>query len=138
MFALIETKGATHIAINIPHDGADKTIPALVGMLENNAVFVSKGYRTLETRKPEMSIQLGDRIVIDNSDEELVIQIPGSASVLGDSFVTETPEVLISNRKAIERKDKEIERLATELAHVKQQLADLRERINSEAESQDY
>jgi hypothetical protein len=138
MFALIETKGATHIAINIPHDGADKTIPALVGMLENNAVFVSKGYCTLETRKPEMSIQLGDRIVIDNSDEELVIQIPGSASVLGDSFVTETPEVLISNRKAIERKDKEIERLATELAHVKQQLADLRERINSEAESQDY
>jgi hypothetical protein len=137
MFALIETKGATHIAINIPHAGADKTIPALVGMLENNAVFVSKGYRTLETRKPEMSIQLGDRIVIDNSDEELVIQIPGSASVLGDSFVTETPEVLISNRKAIERKDKEIERLATELAHVKQQLADLRERINSEAESQD-
>ncbi len=138
MFALIETKGATHIAINIPHDGADKTIPALVGMLENNAVFVSKGYRTLETRKPEMSIQLGDRIVMDNSDEELVIQIPRSTSVLGDSFVTETPEVLISNRKAIERKDKEIERLATELAHVKQQLADLREMIRSEAESQDY
>ena len=137
MFALIETKGATHIAINIPHDGADKTIPALVGMLENNAVFVSKGYRTLDTRKPEMSIQLGDRIVIDNSDEELVIQIPGSTSVLGDSFVTETPEVLISNKKAIERKDKEIERLATELAHVKQQFADLRERINSEAENQD-
>ena len=138
MFALIETKGANHIAINIPHDGADKTISALVGMLENNAVFVSKGYRTLETRVPEMSIQLGDRIVIDNSEEELAIQIPGSTNVLYDSFVKETPEVLISNKKAIERKDKEIERLATELAHVKQQLADLRERINSEAESQNH
>jgi hypothetical protein len=138
MFALIETKGATHIAINIPHDGADKTIPALVGMLENNAVFVSKGYRALETRVPEMSIQLGDRIVMDNSEEELAIQIPGSTSVLDDSFAKETPEVLISNRKAIERKDKEIERLATELAHVKQQLGDLRERINSEAESQNH
>jgi hypothetical protein len=137
MFAFIETKGATHIAINIPCDGADKTIPALVGMLESNAVFVSKGYRTLETRKPEMSIQLGDRIVMDNSDEELVIQIPGSTSVLDDSFVTETPEVLISNKKATERKDKEIDRLTTELAHVKQQLADLREKINSEAENQD-
>ncbi|MFM1799063.1 MAG: hypothetical protein RLZZ117_1341, partial [Cyanobacteriota bacterium] len=34
MFALIETNGATHIAIHIPHDGADKSIPALVGMLE--------------------------------------------------------------------------------------------------------
>ena len=107
-------------------------------MLENNAVFVSKGYRALETRVPEMSIQLGDRIVMDNSEEELAIQIPGSTSVLDDSFAKETPEVLISNRKAIERKDKEIERLATELAHVKQQLGDLRERINSEAESQNH
>ena len=137
MFALIETKGATHIAINIPHDGADKTIPALVGMLENNAVFVSKGYRMIETRVPEMSIQLGDRIVMDGSEEELVIQIPGSPSILDDSFVKETPEVLISNKKAIERKDKEIERLATELAHVKQQLADLRESIEAAAAAQD-
>jgi len=138
MFALIETKGATHIAINIPLDGADKTIPALVGMLENNAVFVSKGYRAIETRVPEMSIQLGDRIIMDSSEEQLVIQVPDSTSCLDNSFVKQTPEILISNKKAIERKDKEIERLTTELAHLKQQLNDLRERINSEAESQDY
>jgi hypothetical protein len=74
---------------------------------------------------------------MDGSEEELVIQIPGSPSILDDSFVKETPEVLISNKKATERKDKEIERLATELAHVKQQLADLRESIEAAAAAQD-
>ncbi len=96
MFALIETKGASHIAINIPHESADKTIPALAGMLESNAVFICMGYNTLETRVPEVSIQL-----------------------LG------TPEVLVSNKRRIEEKDKEIKRLRLVLQHQKQQLSDL-------------
>ena len=137
MFALIETKGATHIAINIPHDGADKTIPSLVGMLENNAVFVSKGYNTIETRVPEMSIQLGNKISLENSETELAIFIPGSTNILDDSFVQETPEVRVSNAKGIKKKDDEIVRLRTELAHVKQQLTDLRESIDAAWKAQD-
>lgn len=124
MFALIATNQATHIAIHIPCEGADKTIPALVGMLENNAVFIRKCYSALETCAPEMSIQLGDKISLENSDAELAIVIPGSTSILDDSFVLETPDVRVSNKKAIEKKDAEITRLRTELAHVKQQLAD--------------
>jgi hypothetical protein len=125
MFALIETKNATHIAIHIPHEGADRTIPALVGMLENNAFLISKGYGTLVARVPEMSIQFGDTIMLENSETEMVICTPGSASVLDDSFVNEAPEVRISSQKAIKKKDDEIARLRTELAHIKQQLADL-------------
>ena len=135
MFALIETKGATHIAINIPPEGADKTIPALVGMLENNAVFVVRGYSQVETRVPEMSIQLGDKLSLANSDEELAIVIPSRANVLDDSFVHESPEVRISNKKAIDSRDAEIKRLRTELAHTKQQLQDLQDRINAAAET---
>ena len=138
MFALIDTKNATHIAINIPQQGADKTIPALVGMLENNAVFIRKGYSTLETCAPEISIQLGDKVSMENSETELAIVVPGSTSILDDSFVQETPEVRISNRKAIEKKDAEIARLRTELAHVKQQFSDLQDRINEAAESEDF
>jgi hypothetical protein len=137
MFALIETKGATHIAINIPLEGADKTIPALVGMLENNAVFINRGYSTLETIKPVMSIQLGDKISIEKDDSELVIVTPRCASVLDDSFVNETPEVKISHKKGVERKEQEICRLRTELAHTKQQLQDLQDlqdRISAAAE----
>ena len=133
MFAFIETKNATHIAINIPQQGADKTIPALVGMLENNAVFIRKSYGTLETCTPEMSIQLGDKVFLDNSETELAILIPGNTSILDDSFVQEAPDVRISNRKAIEKKDAEIVRLRTELAHVKQQFTDLRESIEAAA-----
>jgi hypothetical protein len=129
MFALIETKNATHIAINIPKDGADKTIPALVGMLENNAVFIQKGYSTLETRTAEMSIQLGDKIALDNSDSELIVLIPSSTEILDESFVHESPEILISNRKAIEKKDAEIQRLRLELAHITQKFEDLRNAI---------
>ncbi len=135
MFALIDTKSATHIAINIPHDGADKTIPALVGMLENNAVFIARGYNQIETRVPEMSIQLGDKLLLANSDEELAIVIPSRTNVLDDSFVKESPEVRISNKKAIDSRDAEIKRLRTELAHTKQQLQDLQDRINAAAET---
>lgn len=132
MFALIDAKNATHIAINIPQQGADKAIPALVGMLENNAVFIRKGYGTLETCAPEMSIQLGDKVFLDSYDTELAIVVPDSTSILDDSFVQETPAVRISNKKAIEKKDAEITRLRTELAHVRQQLTDL-QKINEDA-----
>lgn len=138
MFAFIETNHATHIAINIPQQGADKTIPALVGMLENNAVFIRKSYGTLETCTPEMSIQLGDLIRLDNHESELAIVIPDSTSTLDDSFVQETPAIRISNKKAIEKKDAEIARLRTELAHAQQQLTDLRESIEAAALEHDF
>ncbi len=135
MFALIDTKRATHIVINIPHNDADKTIQTLVGMLENNAVFVDKGYNIIETRVPEMSIQLGNKLNFENYDEEMAIVIPCSSCVLDDSFVKEAPEVRISNKKAIDSRDAEIKRLRTELAHTKQQLQDLQDRINAAAET---
>jgi hypothetical protein len=96
-------------------------------MLECNAVFIQKGYSTLETRTADMSIQLGDKITLDNSDSELIVLMPSSTEILDESFVHESPEVLVSNRKAIEKKDAEIQRLRTELAHTKQQLLDLKD-----------
>ena len=132
MFALIDTKGATHIAIHIPHQGADRSIPALVGMLESNSVFVAKGWNSLEMRTPEMTIQLGDTLSLHNSDIELAITIPHSAHCLDDSFVAEAPEVWASFKKGIERRETELTRLRTELAHVKQQLEDLQNTYTSE------
>jgi len=136
MFALINTKGATHIAISIPKEGADKAIPALVGMLERNAVFIQKGYSTLGTCIADMSIQLGDKIALDNSDSELIVLAPSSTEILDESFVHESPEVLVSNRKAIEKKDAEIQRLRLELAHVKQQIQDLKGAIAATEEGE--
>jgi predicted RNase H-like nuclease (RuvC/YqgF family) len=55
-------------------------------------------------------------------------------AILDESFVHDTPEVRLSYRKGIEKKDAEIQRLRTELAHVKQQLTDLQDRINNAAD----
>jgi hypothetical protein len=129
MFALINTKGATHIAIYIPTEGADKTIPALAGMLENNAVFLNKGYSAIEQCHPEMSIQLGSVINIESYDVQFTVTKPENATVLDESFVLATPETQISNAKGLERKDTEIRRLRAELECVKQDLAQAKDTL---------
>jgi len=133
MFALISTNGATHIAISIPLEGAEKTIPALVGMLENNATFINQSYSTIRTVKPQMSIELKDSISMVNSDEELLIIKKNNHIISEPFFEIDSPAVLISNKKGIEKRDSEIKRLNTELAHVKQQLDDLRNAIEEAA-----
>jgi hypothetical protein len=132
MFALIETNQATHIAIHIPKEGAEKSIPALVGMLENNATFIKKSYGTLETCKPDMKIHLGEKISVEGyqSESELVVVVPESDEILDGSFVLASPAVFVSNQKGIEKKDAEIKRLRAELEHVKQQLLDLQNLAN--------
>lgn len=126
MFALIDTKGATHIAIHIPREGADKSLPALVGMLEHNAVFIKSRCSTIETCEPSTSIRLGDLVKIGNNDSDVAIKVPKSNEIIGESFVLYSPEVLISFKRVLTKKDEEITRLRTELAHVKQQLEDAR------------
>ena len=127
MFALINAKGANHIPIYIPGQDAHKAIPALVGMLEQNAVFINKGWNSIEAVRPEMSIQLGDKIMLENSDEQFTVVSPDQAAILDESFVHATPDIRLSWKKAIEKKDVELQRLRTELAHVRQQLSDLQQ-----------
>lgn len=130
MFAVIETKNATHIAIHIPHEGSDKSLPALAAMLENNATFINKGWREIGVVKPEMSIILGDKFDTESDDAgELLIQT--SPAVVGDEFVIATPDVFVSNKKAIAKKQEEIERLRSELQSVKYQLDAANSRINA-------
>lgn len=125
MFALIKTNGATEIVVHIPREGAEKSLPALVGMLEKNTVFLKRSWRTLEQCEPKITIELGNKVTEESPDTgELAILVPESDEVLDESFVTATPEVLISNKKIVEGKDAEIGRLRKELDFVKQQLED--------------
>lgn len=134
MFALIDLDDATHMAINVPLEGADKTLPALLGMLEQNTVLVRKRYQSLEQRKGSMSIQLGNTLSVDSGTEQLLIVVPNSDAIIDDHFQFATPELFVSNKKGLEQRDDEIKRLRTELAHVKQQLDDLKETILEAAE----
>ena len=56
MLMIIKTNNASHIAINIPTDVADKALPAIANMFENNTTFLSAGYSSLEEVKPIKSI----------------------------------------------------------------------------------
>jgi hypothetical protein len=124
MFILIDTKNASHIAISVPRQGADRSLPAILGMLEGNAVFIDMGGygRPTEKVKPKITIELGNELSFDNRSEHLYILNPDSQCVLGDSFDPHTPELVVSYMKAIDEKDKAINALRVELAHVKQQL----------------
>jgi hypothetical protein len=120
MFAVIETNNASHVVIHIPHEGSEKSLPALARMLEKNAVFVRSGYSEFSIVKPAMNIVLGDSYKIDRCEEELIIK--ASADVLGEDFQVATPDVFVSNAKSIKKKDDEISRQRTEISFLKQQL----------------
>lgn len=138
MFAVIETNGASHIAIHIPHAGADKSLPALAAMLENNATFINKGWREISLATPKMSIVLGDKFDTESDDAgELTIKANGD--VISEDFVIATPEVFVSNKKAIAKKQEEIDRLRAELQSVRFQLDAANARILAltEPEAQD-
>jgi hypothetical protein len=135
MFATIETNGATHILINIPHEGASKSLPALASMLENNAVFVKRGYSEASIVKPGMMISLGDHLLLDftsySGGVEMVIKAEDSTAVLDDSFMPATVDAFVSCAKSSKAKDDEINRLRTELSFVKSE----NERMKSQLEA---
>lgn len=135
MFALIKTNGATEIAIYIPRAGADKSIASLVGMFERNAVFLKRSWGTLEIAKPKITIELGNEITEESSSAgEVAIVVPDSPCILSDSFEIATPEVFVSNKKVVDKKDEEISRLRKELDFVKQQLEDARHQLSSDSD----
>ena len=134
MFVSIDTKGANHIVIHIPHEGADKTLPAIARMLEQNAVFIQKGWNTASLTKPEMSIVLGDKFEFDKDGDEPII-VKESTAVLPPDFVSATPEVFVSNAKAAKKATEESQRLRTEVLHLKDQIESLKAQVAEMSET---
>ena len=134
MFVSIDTKGASHIVIHIPHEGADKTLPAIARMLEQNAVFIKNDWHTTSLAKPEMSIVLGDKFEFDKEGDEPII-VKESTAVLPADFVAATPDVFTSNAKAKQKADAENQRLRTEVSHLKDQLEGLKAQLAEMSET---
>ena len=130
MFALIETNQATHIAIHIPHDGADKSLPALAAMLEQNAIFVRSNYSETIKVEPSITIHLKDTVEIVGREIEAAIVVPSSRQVLGDDFVLATSEAYISNKKTLEQRDEKISKLTSENVFLKASLERLQATLN--------
>ena len=129
MFAVIETNGATHIAIHIPHQGAEKSLPALAAMLEKNAIFINSGWSEFSLVNPSMIIVLGDSYKIDRSGQELAIS--ASPNVLDESFVAASADVFTSNAKGLKSAQEENLRLRKEIDSLKYRLEQANDRIEA-------
>jgi hypothetical protein len=129
MFAVIETNGATHIAIHIPHQGAEKSLPALAAMLEKNAIFINSGWSEFSLVNPSMSIVLGDFYKMDRNGQELAIS--ASPNVLDESFVAASADVFTSNAKGLKSAQEENLRLRKEIDSLKYQLEQANGRIEA-------
>lgn len=130
MYALIETKNATHIAIHIPSEKAAESLPAIARMLENNAVFINKSWRSMEVVKASMSIVLGDTYDLEDNEGE-ALKIIDSGEVIGAEFVAETPDVYRSNQKYREKKEAEVATQRREIDSLKLQVEKLQAALDA-------
>ena len=128
MFALIKTNNASHIAIHIPTDTAAESLPQLVKMLENNAVFIHQSWNETNIVRPEITITLGETYYTEKDGIEL--HITPKDYVIDTTFEIATPEVLTSNRKMLSKKDAEINKLRTEVSHLKNALENAQHTID--------
>lgn len=143
MYVNINTNGATNILINIPHQGSDKSLPAMASMLEKNAVFICSGYNEIKIVEPEMTIELKDCIKFEagsyDKKQSIIIKPEDSGAIINDDFVPATNEVFVSNKKAMEMFSEKNETLRKELDFLKtvisQNEAEI-ERLESELKDQ--
>lgn len=130
MYALIETKGATHIAIHVPAEKAAEALPAVARMLETNAVFINKAWRSMEVVKASMTIVLGDTYDLEDNEGE-ALKIIDSNDVIGDEFVADSVEVYRSNVKYREKKEAEIAVQRREIDSLKLQIEKLQAALSA-------
>lgn len=134
MFATIETKGATHIAIYVPHEGSEKSLPALARMLEQNAVFINVGYQEAKTVQASMSITLGEKFMVEGYAHD-PIAVASSHCVLSDDFVHASPGVFTSNAAYKKKSEEEQARLRNENNYLKSEIESLKSQLKALAES---
>lgn len=130
MFALIETHGATHIAIHVPRDAAAASLPVLAAMLEQNATFIRQGYNDASIVTPQMTIQLGDVYNHETSAADFRIEPADRENIVGDSFTLATPDVLTSNARQLKSEQDRYHRLYTEHQALKSKFDALQEQFD--------
>ncbi len=130
MIILIETNGATHIAINVPAAEAPKALPALVNLFEKNALFYKSGWRELEEVKPKTNILLGNVIEFGREEQEVVLKTDEVSAFLSEDFEALTPELFLSSKKAIAKQEEELRSLKRKLEVAQEELASLRETLD--------
>lgn len=138
MFALIDTKNATHIAIYIPSDeNCSESLSQLSLMFEHNATFYKSHWRSFELVKPQITITLGDKHEFDSSDEDTQVVVAKSNYVLDKNFSVDTVEVKASHEKARKAFEAKTERLRKEISSLKYENEKLQEKLENRLEQEE-
>lgn len=135
MFVTIETKGATHIAIYVPHEGSEKSLPMIARMLEQNAKFIQVGYQEAKPVTPAMSVTLGNSFCVEGYSHDPIV-VADSQAVLTEDFVTATPEIFTSNAAYKKKAEEDQKRLRSENDYLKQQIESLKAKLQELADNE--
>lgn len=129
MLLNIKTSNATNIVINLPSDKI-AYVQNVVDLFEQNAVFVNAGYSNIETVKPLFDITLGSSVVFNkNYHDETELAITSDKTVVIEDFEVATPEVLTSNKKAVESLKAKLKKQEDENKCLQMTIDKLKERI---------
>jgi len=107
MLAVIDLKNATHLIINIPLEGSDKSLPALARMLENNCVAVQEGWSSAEIVQPSTTIQLGNNWS-STRNSGIVMTVGTSPDVLTEDMIPYSPEIYVSMKDKVANLEKRL------------------------------
>ena len=128
MLMIIKTNNASHIAINIPTDVADKALPAIANMFENNTTFLSAGYSSLEEVKPCINILLGNEFIYERSYDYTLI-IKANEDVLTEDFLAVAPKAYFSVKQILDAKDRENRSLRNKINVLEEELEELKTKL---------
>lgn len=127
MFISVETKGATHLFIEVPVESAATALPTLLNLFERSAVFVRKGYRDVATVTPAITVTLGDAVVVDG---EVCMNVLPSGCAVTEGFELPTPTVVANFTNLVRSLQSDVSRLVGEVSYLKGQIAERDRLIN--------
>ena len=128
MFMKIKTNNADSIVIGVPTDVAAESLPQLIAMFENNAVFVRKLWGApYEVVEPKIEIILGDKVV--SSDSEHALAVTSHEAVLDNKFSIHKPSLRADYTTALDKKEKENAKLRAEVNYLKNEITSLKEKL---------
>lgn len=130
MFINIEVKGATNILISVPSDKSEKALPAIINMLERNAVFIKDNWSSLEKVMPDSTIILGDSYKTKSNNHEIEYKVEAKDHVI-EGFEPASKELFISFADYKKTKDEHIGKLNAEIAELKEKNANLTKKIDA-------
>ena len=129
MLLNIKTNNATNIVINLPSDKI-AYVQNVVDLFEQNAVFVNDNYNNHDIIKPSFDITLGNTVVFDKGyGEPTELAIASDKTVVIEDFEVATPEVLTSNKKAVESLKAKLKKQEDENKCLQMTIDKLNERI---------